>query len=401
LKDETNILFWLRKNKVNKAGTAPIICRITVHGQRVDFSTKVRVSEKKWNAKAQKIVGSSEETRTNNLMLESIRNNLKKIWLELENKNESITAEKLKDLYFGQNLKIPTFLEVFEEFVKQEEKRFEMEEITKTSFGRIKNRHNLLEEFLRATKQSKLKINEVQQYLFNDLKFYFLKQKQFSLPYTQKTMQGIGTVLKYAKKKGYVEQNIFEGFSMKVPKSEPDFLDFEHLKILEEYVFSNPTFDKVRDFFIFSCYTGLAWTDYDQLSKENLFEIEGKLWLKAQRQKGKKQNYGEFVVPLVGPALAIFQKYGSLEDLPRMTNQSFNRILKEVQAVVGIERGKGKNDLHCHLARHTFVWIALNKWNLDKDTVAAMVGHSSIQMLDIYAKIGIERITSVCKEKMQ
>lgn len=396
--NNVNILFWLRVARANKAGAAPIMCRITCNGVRAgDFSTKLKCNVSEWNAKRQIVKGASENSKTINQMLDGIRAKINKIWLELENNDMLVTASKLKELYLGngQQQRSYTFLGVYDLYLAWYKKRLKAGEVGNRVVEAVTAKRQHLIDYLSSLGMNDVFIDEVTRAWFEDIKLFLLVEKRLKVNTSAKTMACYKAVLEYAVNHDYLEKNPFRGLTVKKEYTDPDFLELEHLEILENYEFENATFDRVRDFFIFCCYTGLAWTDYDALTQSEVVEQAGGLWLDSQRQKGRSQNYGKYFTPISEKALEIYHKYGSnVENLPKMTNQTFNRFLKEIQAVVGIERGKGKSGLHCHLARHTFVWLALNKWELEKDLIIEMVGHSSKRMLDFYAKIGNERVVS-------
>ena len=94
------ILFWLRKAKLNKVGTAPLNCRITVEGLRSpDFSTSIRATLEEWNAKTQKFKGVSDENVLKNTKLKEIENRLNIIYLDLEKNRKPFTANTIYEIY--------------------------------------------------------------------------------------------------------------------------------------------------------------------------------------------------------------------------------------------------------------------------------------------------------------
>jgi integrase len=209
-------------------------------------------------------------------------------------------------------------------------------------------------------------------------------------------MNSYQKVLKWSLDNELTTRNPFAGLAMKKKKIDCDWLETDEMTALESYAFASPSLDRVRDFFVFCAYTGLSFIDYDSLKNSDVQTIINphngtpQQWIIKQRQKGETQNYGDFSVPIFSPALTILQKYGSVEELPRMANQVFNRLLKECGAILG--QGLEGDRLHCHLARHSFIWWALNVKCLSRESVARMVGHSDTKMLNQYAPIGIQRI---------
>jgi len=389
------VLFWIRKSKSKRAIHGSILCRITLNGERAtEFSTGLRCKLSDWNAKRQVVKGASAEAKAMNDVLVNIRAGLKQLLLEMEGLGQEITADTLKEAYLGKKTKRHfTLLEVYDAYLDWYEKRKKAGEVGQAIIDFVKSKRSHLVSYLQQRDKMGVLIEKVPRAWFEDIKLFLMVDRDLKVNTTRKVMMLYKSVLEYGVNQGYLNRNPFSGLSVKKEYQDPDFLSLEHLDILENYVFENKTLDRVRDFFIFCCYTGLAWVDYHHLTQVEVVSARGQLWLDSQRQKVRNRNCGKYLTPLAGEALKIYQKYGSnVENLPRMTNQAFNRELKKVQALCGIERGKDKNKLHCHLARHTFVWLALNEWELEKDVIIEMVGHSCKRMLDHYAKIQNERV---------
>jgi len=130
------------------------------------------------------------------------------------------------------------------------------------------------------------------------------------------------------------------------------------------------TLQKVKDVFLFSCYTGLGYSD---LSNFTVTEDQGK-WIVDTR---KKTGEG-FIVYLTKKALDILNKY---DHLPVMSNQVTNRFLKELAFRSGIEK-----DLTFHMARHTAAVYMLNS-GVPLEVVSRILGHSSVKTTQEYAKV--------------
>jgi integrase len=139
---------------------------------------------------------------------------------------------------------------------------------------------------------------------------------------------------------------------------------------------------QIRDIFVFACYTGLAFTDLKNLSKNDLMIDEcGREWIIKPRQKTKIISH----IPLLPVAKEIWEKYDYMLPLPE--NQKYNAYLKEIGDVCGI-----KKKLHSHLARHTFATILLNS-GVDLVSVSKILGHSNSRITEkTYAKMMPETI---------
>lgn len=152
----------------------------------------------------------------------------------------------------------------------------------------------------------------------------------------------------------------------------------------------NDKLDKVRDLFIFQCYTGLAYVDLMALRKEDIHEIEGQKVIRSNRSKTDQG----FITVLLPESLRILEKYDY--SLPRISNQKYNDYLKLLalyakEEYINPDTGKKevrtiKKNLTTHVARHTFGTFMVNR-GVPLDTVARTMGYSNTKMTQHYAKL--------------
>ena len=134
--------------------------------------------------------------------------------------------------------------------------------------------------------------------------------------------------------------------------------------------------DHVRDLFIFSAYTGLAYCDVQVFNFELMTEKIGKIYyIDGERLKtGTK-----FFTPILNPAMEVLKKYDY--NLPKITNQKGNEYLHLIQHAMGLHKS-----LTFHVARHSFATLAISH-GVPIEDVARMLGHEDIRTTQIYAKI--------------
>ncbi len=145
----------------------------------------------------------------------------------------------------------------------------------------------------------------------------------------------------------------------------------------------SPSLHLVRDLFLFSCYTGIAYVDMGRLTTANLERTaEGGMRLQATREK---TGVG-FELPLLDLPLRILDKYDGLAPegklLPMYCNSTINRSLKTIAALCGIDRR-----LTFHMARHTYATEITLSHGVPIETVSRMLGHSRIDTTQIYAEV--------------
>ena len=133
--------------------------------------------------------------------------------------------------------------------------------------------------------------------------------------------------------------------------------------------------DKVRDCFLFSCYTGLSFCDMATLSMDDIQTNGTVHYIKRNRAKTDVQ----YIIPLSDKAMSILVKYGF--NLPVISNAKTNAYLKEIQTLAGIEK-----NLHFHLARHTALTLMLQN-GIPIEIVSKIAGHTKIRQTQHYAKV--------------
>ena len=164
-------------------------------------------------------------------------------------------------------------------------------------------------------------------------------------------------------------------------------VDEEILKIANKEL-TIPRLELVRDLFLFSCFTGLAYIDVANLRREHLVTMNGKTWIMTRRKKTKVESN----ILLLDIPKAIIEKYSPStipkdgELFPILSNQKMNAYLKEIADVCGLQKR-----LTFHLARHTFATMSLSK-GVPMESVSKMLGHTNIKTTQIYARITSKKI---------
>jgi integrase len=166
--------------------------------------------------------------------------------------------------------------------------------------------------------------------------------------------------------------------------------------------------ERVRDVFLFQCFTGLRYSDLYALKKHNIIEKNGATWLNITTQKDS-----EFLeYKLIPQAVRIIEKYKDYSEtsvLPVITNQRMNEYLKELGKLAELNdlitkvhyRGNTKEEdqfpkwqlLTTHVGRKTFITTAVEA-GVPMDELMRIVGHSDFEMLKVYYTVRDERLSS-------
>ena len=159
-------------------------------------------------------------------------------------------------------------------------------------------------------------------------------------------------------------------------KERQPLLESELKKMRDADFDGNMKLERVRDLFIFSAYTGLAFCDTQAFDYKSMTVQEGNMtFIDGSRIKTDTQYF----TPILAPAMEVLKKYDF--KLPRISNQKANDYLHLIQAQLGI-----KKPLTFHVARHSFATLTLAH-DVPIENVARMLGHEDIRTTQIYAKV--------------
>jgi len=193
---------------------------------------------------------------------------------------------------------------------------------------------------------------------------------------------------------GIISENPYVGLKINRGKSDKrKYLTYEEMRRMERCRITDPSVNRVRDLFLFQCYTGLAYSDLYKFDFASDVERRGNKFIIADRRVKTNEDY--FIV-LLSPAMEILRKYDF--DLPVISNQKYNDYLKVAASFAKIDK-----NLTTHCARHTFAVFALNN-GVPMEVVSKMLGHTNIKTTQIYAKVlntEVEKGFDVLERKMK
>ena len=238
-------------------------------------------------------------------------------------------------------------------------------------------RANFIKEYYNV---ADISLKEVNHSFLRNFEVYLMTSCKCKENTTAKFLQRFRTIILFAKNNGWIHIDPFANYKIKFKKVDRGYLMQEQIDEIMKKQFSSERLERVRDIFIFSCYTGLSYIDVKGLDESNIrISFDNNLWIMGKREKtGTSYN-----IPLLDIPKQIIEKYkGTMPNkkvLPVPSNQKVNEYLKEIGAVCGIDK-----DLTFHLARHTFATLTLTK-GVSIESVSKMLGHTNIKTTQIYA----------------
>ena len=396
------LLFYIRRDKTNKKGEAPVFMRLTINGERADASIKRFIEPHAWNSAKGKANEKSRGGKDLNLYLDAISANILRIQRDLELDKKEVSAQIILNRYLGKEQSDRhTLMEVFRAH-NEKCRALSGISLAPATVIRYETTLRLTEEFLQKNyKKEDCYLDEVTNQFIEDFEFFLKTVRRCCHNTTTKYLLNFKKIIRIALAKGWMKKDPFAQVHFHFEPVEREFLEKQELKAMLNKEITITRLAQVRDIFCFCCLTGLAFTDVQQLKAEHLVaDIHGKIWIRKARQKTKNMCN----IPLLDEAQKIIDRYkehpycqthGVL--LPVCSNQKMNSYLKELADICGIRK-----NLSTHCARHTFATLTLAS-GATIDNVAKMLGHANVNMTRRYAKVldsSIMRDMEVVAENM-
>ena len=386
MKAKITLHIYAKTTKANAAGQLPIYIRLTVDGQRFEFSSKKFIEKSKWSPELSKMKGSTEEARTINNYLDLMKSKVFDIQMELIHKNEELSLENFKSRILGTHQRERMIIPIYQNHNDK------INELVGNGYAygtleRFKISLKHLQEFiLWKYNVADISINKIDYAFVTEFEFYLRSVKKCNNNTAVKYVRNFRKIIKICLDNDWLDKNPCSRYEGKMKEVERDFLTEEELNRIYNKRFSSERLNLVKDIFIFSCYTGLAYVDVKGLKKDHIaIGIDGEKWIFKNRQKTDTKSK----IPVLPIAQEIIQKYADHpkclnEDsiLPILTNQKMNAYLKEVADLCDIPK-----EITFHMARHTFATSVTLTNGVPIETVSKMLGHKNIQTTQHYAKI--------------
>jgi integrase/recombinase XerD len=396
-----SINFFLKKDRSSK-GNAPIYVRITVNRKFVDISLKRRVSISAWDQEYQKLNGNDSESKDAREKIRQMRNEINAAYDILRYDKQILSADAIKGKVEGIEEEKTTLLWLMNYHNTEIKKLLE--------HGTMKNYYST-ERYVKEFLLNKKKRNDI--YLSQlDYKFVldfeiYLRQRE---PDKGQRPCGNNTVMKHierlrkmmniALKNDWIVKDPFVRFERHLVTKDRQCLEMEELETIKSLELDKDGLKIIRDSFIFSCYTGLAFADICQLNDNHLVtDIDGEKWIEMVRKKTANFSGKKFYVLLLPEAIDLIRKYhghpmalstGTV--FPVYSNQTTNRYLKKIS-----KEAKLNFELTFHIARHTFATTVTLENGVPMESVSKMLGHSSIRTTQIYSKVKKKKVSSDMK----
>jgi len=382
------VLFFLKRDKQKSNGLIPLYCRITVDGQETRFGMKCDVNPKCWDVETGKATGRTTDAVKTNFIVENTKAAIYKVYRELQERDNYVTAEKIKNVFLGIDVKQQTLLELFDYHNKERKLQIGVN-LSKSTYNVYCLVRRIIANFLiYKYNLHDIPVKGVNHQFLSDFEIYLLTVQEYSKNTIVTTMKKFRHIIEVALNKELIHKNPFKEFKLQWQKTNRGYLTQSELETIIDFQFDDKRLEQARDIFVFCAFTGMAHTDVKHLTNKHIqSSFDGKLWIRGKRRKTDI----EYHIPLMNTPKMILEKYkGKANDdlaIPVFDIVNYNILLKKIAQSCGITK-----NVSSHLARHTFATLALTK-GVSIESVSKMLGHTKISTTQIYARIIDEKVS--------
>ena len=394
------VSFHLRKDKISKAGLAPIRMVIATNGFKIFKAVRgVRCSESNWDKRKERVKPPKKKEEYNNYIeynkiIDELEANLKKLNRYILLNNITPTKEYILEKYDSGLEKVDithSFFPCFEEFIET----CKPIKVPRTIKSYVTTR-NFLRDF-ESTTSYKLTFESIDNNFFEKIQNYTFLIRKNKNSYLAFIVKVLNTFMRWAYDKDYHENFKFKKFKVRIDEIEIIYLTMDELMNLYNFEFESKRLNQVRDVYCFNCFTGLRISDTSALKPSNILEDEITLTIQKTRTANTR-------IPLNQFSKAILLKYKNTihEPLPIISQQKFNKYIKEccelaeINTPITITRYIGQKRVDktvpkyqlitSHTARKTFVTNSL-VLGMKEIVVRNITGHKKEESFRRYVKI--------------
>lgn len=385
------LLFYLKKNEPKKNGNAPIMARITIDGTPKTFGTKLEINADNWDLKFGRVLGKSAEAIRINKKLDNIRGRIDTIYEDMLKHEGFATSQKVKLSFLGVGVMDNAILKVFNDQNDQFKKLVEKEERSEGTYNKYITVCNHLSNFIQLRyHRDDMAFRELNNDFIREFDFYLRYDIQLSHNTIWVYTMPVLALAELAIKKGLIREYPFEDYEIGMEETDRGYILKEDVGKLMLSKPPHPRYEVVKDLFIFSCFTGLAYADIKKLKRSNIQSFfDGHQWIISRRKKSDVSSN----VRLMDIPKRIIEKYiGTTRNdfiFPIPTNVTCNKhITKLIENAEIITEQK----VTFHTARHTFGTMFLTE-GVPLESLSKMMGHKNISTTQIYAKITSQKIS--------
>ena len=338
--------------------------------RKVYFKTNIYLKPEHWDKQTSQVCNHPQANDLNTMLFEFVLH-LQAIELSFWKRGIPVTLSLLKDAIKKDkpvNVTFPVFARIY---VQESDRKRSTKENLLTTI-------TVLQEF-----RPGLDFKDITYTLLRDFEVH-LKEKGNSVNTIAKHLRQLRTLVNEAINQGYIPSDAypFRKFKIKQEKGRKEFLTPDELRKLENLQVSDKRLRHVLDAFLFCCYTGLRYSDFCQLTPENIIRVNGKRWLYFKSVKTDVEIRLPLHLLFEGKALAVLERYDIVTDFAKIgPNSEANKYLVQLAALARIRK-----HITYHTARHTCATLLVHQ-GVPITTVQKLLGHASVRTTEVYSEV--------------
>lgn len=375
------VLFYINRTKTRKDGTCQLLCKVSIDAECEQIGTKVSVNPAIWNPGKGRADGRSENAVIVNRAIDDLSQEITGHYHRIRNSLGFITAELVKNAVMGTGQKPLTLLALFREHNEEFKKRVGVDRIQETYDSYMRS-YKHLSAFIHERKGVEdVTLRSLDRVFYDDFEIFLSSDRKLKPKTVHEHLYRLKKLTMRAVSQGTLRRDPYCRLHPELPKRKSRHMKLEDLKTLMTTPVEKPQLQFVRDMFIFSTFTGLAYADLRRLSDKNITQdSDGSWWIHIRRQKTGTSSS----VRLLDIPLRIIEKYRPQRTGDKVfniyTRRYFISLTKELGQAYGF-------DLTFHQARHNFGTHVTLSLGVPIETVSRMMGHTSISTTQIYAHV--------------
>ena len=387
------VLFYINRTKVRKDGLCQLLCKISIDAEAAQIGTKVAVDPAIRNPTTGRADGRSRNANEVNRAIDALTEEIKAHYKRINLSLGFVTAELVKNAVKGIGQKPLTLLALFREHNEEFRKRVGIDR-TKETYGCYVRSYNHLREFVQQKcGQEDITLRSLDREFYDAFDLFLRTECRLQQKSVHEHLYRLKKMTVRAVNQGTLRRDPYGTLHPELPKRKSRHLKLDELKHLLAEQVADPELQRVRDWFIFSTFTGLAYADLKQLSEKHITQDkDGVRWIHIRRQKTGTES----VVRLLDVPLRIIEKYRAERTdnrlLPICSYQKLQKLIPRLGAVYGIEH------MTFHKARHNFGTHITLSLGVPIETVSRMMGHRRLMTTQIYAHVTDRKVDEDTKQ---
>jgi site-specific recombinase XerD len=377
------------KRKSSSSLQADIYIQFSYQFNKIDKSLGIKIDFTHWDSATHTVKGQPLHNQLLHQKVEEYKQKMMGAYYMLIQNGAEVTLREIIDMAFGkEGGKTYSLFSVFNETILKMEKLLK----PKQSNANIQ-KHRSCVKHLKNYIQQKYRVNDItftriNRHFIDDFEYYLKAEVGNSHNSANKMLQIFKKIYSIAVNNRWTAHNAFAGKRLCYKKVAKPYLNSIELKDLSNHEFGSSRLEIIRDSFIFSCYTGLAYIDILTLQRRHIEynSSNNQYFIRKNRTKTGVES----IIPLFKPAVKVLEKYlpnwiAALPEtllLPIISNQKYNLYLKEVGLLCELDK-----NLTTHVARHTFATTVTLENGVSIESVSKMLGHAKLSQTQEYAKV--------------